>query len=77
MGLSFLLKLFQVFVIKTIRQRDIHDIPATITRLVPTYQQNSVSQGVKSINRSKWTAKVLDPQFTHMAMLLTIDATAV
>jgi hypothetical protein len=69
MDLSFLSNLFQVFVIKTIRQRDIHDIPATITRLVPTYQQNSVSQGVKCIKRSKRSAKVLGPQFTHMAML--------
>jgi hypothetical protein len=68
MGLSFLLKLFQVFVIKTIRQRDIHDIPATITRLITAYQQDGVSQGVKSIKRSKRSAKVLGPEFTHMAM---------
>lgn len=68
MDLSFLSKLFDVFVIKTIRQRDIHDIPASITCLVSTDQQDGVPQGVKCIKRSQWSAKMLGPQFTHMAM---------
>ena len=48
-----------MFVIKSVCQRDIHVIPATVTRLVPAYQQDGIPQGVKRIKRPKRSAKVL------------------
>ena len=65
-----------MFVVESVRRRYIDVVPAVISSLVATDQQNRTAARVKGVKRSIGVTFVLCPEFTHVAVLGTVDSAA-
>jgi hypothetical protein len=65
-----------MFVVESISHRYIDVVPAVVSGLVATDQQNRDAVWVKGEERSIGTAFVLRPELTHVAMPGPVDSAA-
>ena len=75
--LSLLPKFIQVFFINSICQWHIRLIPAIISCLVTTNQEDCAAAWIKSVERTIRPAFMLCPELTQMAVPRSFDSTAV
>ena len=66
-----------MFVVESVRHRYIDVVPAVISSLVATDQQNRTAARIEGVERSIGAAFGLRPELTHMTVSGAIDPTAV